>query len=157
MTVPIHQPFSIAPNNDFLPNLDEKLRLLNEQVEGWHVYWDEYQRVRGVPEGDILRESRESLYKVELTSVITAKSGSIMLSNALILHGIRRRRDVTDLSEERRGFLIKAVRAAERIVHMCLKSQTVGPQINKANDSTEERSDLETCLHMPRRPLLRGS
>lgn len=61
----------------------------------------------------------------ELMIVVTAKSGSVMLSNALILHGIRRRRDVTDLSEERRGFLIKAVRAAETIVHMCLKSQTV--------------------------------
>jgi len=60
ISVPIHQPFSIAPNNDFLPNLDEKLRLMNEQVEAWHVYWDEYQRARGVPEGDILREGRES-------------------------------------------------------------------------------------------------
>jgi hypothetical protein len=59
MIVPIHQPFSIAPNNDFLPNLDEKLRLMNEQVEAWHIYWDEYQRVRGVPEGDILREGRK--------------------------------------------------------------------------------------------------
>jgi hypothetical protein len=58
MIVPIHQPFSIAPNNDFLPDFDAKLRLLNEQVEAWHVYWDEYQRVRGVPEGDILREGR---------------------------------------------------------------------------------------------------
>jgi hypothetical protein len=28
-------------------------------VEAWHIYWDEYQRVRGVPEGDILREGRE--------------------------------------------------------------------------------------------------
>jgi len=33
---------------------------MNEQVEAWHVYWDEYQRVRGVPEGDILREGCES-------------------------------------------------------------------------------------------------
>jgi len=75
--------------------------------------------------------------------VITAKSGSIMLSNALILHGIRRRRDVTDLSEERRGFLIKAVRAAETIVHMCLKSQTVRQTVVGADDSTDEHSDLE--------------
>jgi hypothetical protein len=54
--VPIHEPFSIAPNNDFLPDFDDKLRLVNEQAEAWHVYWDNWQRVRGVPEGDILRE-----------------------------------------------------------------------------------------------------
>lgn len=59
MIVPIHQPFSIAPNNDFLPDFDDKLRLVNEQVEAWHVYWDQWQRVRGVPEGDLLREGRK--------------------------------------------------------------------------------------------------
>ena len=139
-----------------MPNLDEKLRLLNEQVETWHVYWDEYQRVRGVPEGDILREGRKSpLEGKELMIVITAKSGSIMLSNALILHGIRRRRDVTDLSEERRGFLIKAVRAAETIVHMCLKSQTVRPRLNGADFSTDGPFDLEMSLPMSRLLSLR--
>lgn len=58
--VPIHQPFSIAPNNDFLPDFDDKLRVLNEQTEAWHVYWDRWQEARGVPEGDLLREGRES-------------------------------------------------------------------------------------------------
>lgn len=80
-----------------------------------------------------------------------------MLSNALILHGIRRRRDVTDLSEERRGFLIKAVRAAETIVHMCLKSQTVHQTIVGADDSTGEHSDLEMYSHMFPLLLLRDS
>ena len=89
--------------------------------------------------------------------VITAKSGSIMLSNALILHGIRRRRDVTDLSEERRGFLIKAVRAAETIVHMCLKSQTVRRDIDEADGSTDGRSGLGMCLPMFPLLLLQGS
>jgi hypothetical protein len=42
-----------------LPDFDDKLRLVNEQAEAWHVYWDQWQRVRGVPEGDILREGRE--------------------------------------------------------------------------------------------------
>jgi hypothetical protein len=79
-----------------------------------------------------------------------------MLSNALILHGIRRRRDVTDLSEERRGFLIKAVRAAETIIHMCLKSQTVRYNIDRADGSTDEHSDLEMCLRMSLPLLLRG-
>jgi len=85
--------------------------------------------------------------KIQLMVVITAKSGSIMLSNALILHGIRRRRDVTDLSEERRGFLIKAVRAAETIVHMCLKSQTVCETDVGADGSIDEHSDLEMYSH----------
>jgi len=89
--------------------------------------------------------------------VITAKSGSIMLSNALILHGIRRRRDVTDLSEERRGFLIKAVRAAETIVHMCLKSQTVRYDTGGADGSTDEHFDLGMCLPMFPLLLLQGS
>jgi hypothetical protein len=73
-----------------------------------------------------------SFEKTRLTTVITAKSGTILYSNARILHGIRRRRDVTDLSEERRQFLIKAVRAAETIVHMCLKSQSVSLPVHAA-------------------------
>lgn len=55
-SVAVHQPFSIAPSNDFLPDFDEKLRTLNEQAEKWHEYWDQYQQARGVPEGDLLRE-----------------------------------------------------------------------------------------------------
>jgi hypothetical protein len=66
--VPIHQPFSIAPNNDFLPDFDDKLRVVNEQVEAWHVYWDQWQQARGVPEGDILREGRESTDEVRADS-----------------------------------------------------------------------------------------
>jgi hypothetical protein len=80
-----------------------------------------------------------------------------MLSNARILHGIRRRRDVTDLSEERRGFLIKAVRAAERIVHMCLKSQSVSFTIDGADGSTGEHSDQATYSPTSRLLLLLGS
>jgi hypothetical protein len=64
---------------------------------------------------------------------------------------------VTDLSEERRGFLIKAVRAAETIVHMCLKSQTVRHTIGGADGSIDERSDLGMCLRMFPLLLLRGS
>jgi hypothetical protein len=63
--------------------------------------------------------------EIDLMTVITCKSGTILYSNARILHGIRRRRDVTELSEERRQFLIRAVRAAETIVDMCLRSQSV--------------------------------
>jgi hypothetical protein len=63
---------------------------------------------------------------------------------------------VTDLSEERRGFLIKAVRAAETIIHMCLKSQTVRRDIDGADGSTDEHSDLEMYLHMSLPLLLRG-
>lgn len=58
--VPLHKPFSIAPNNDFLPDFDEKVRKLNDQVEQWTEYWDNYQKARGVPEGDLLREGCKS-------------------------------------------------------------------------------------------------
>lgn len=59
VSVPVHQPFSIAPSNDFLPDFDDKLRTLNEQADKWHEYWDRYQHDRGVPESDILREGCE--------------------------------------------------------------------------------------------------
>jgi hypothetical protein len=64
---------------------------------------------------------------------------------------------VTDLSEERRGFLIKAVRAAETIVHMCLKSQTVRHDFDGADASIDEHFDLEMCLRTSPLLLLRGS
>lgn len=82
-------------------------------------------RLEEYPKATFCVKDVSRLTRSGLTVVITAKSGTILYSNARILHGIRRRRDVTELSEERRQLLIKAVRAAETIVYMCLKSQTV--------------------------------
>lgn len=73
---------------------------------------------------------REAL-GANVCAVHTAKAGTILYSNARILHGIRRRRDVTELSEERRHLLVKAVRAAEKIVNMCLNSGAVSPTIGE--------------------------
>lgn len=185
--VPLHQPFSIAPNNDFLPDFDDKVRKLNDQVEKWTEYWDNYQKARGVPEGDLLREGRKFHLLSPINAVtsgadpvvITAAAGTILYTNARILHGIRRRRDVTELSEERRSFLIKAVRAAENIVNMCLRSQTVclllpypsclvpcllSQERRKSCESTElttgsiaKTLDRATSSHTFRRLLPRGS
>ena len=46
--------------------------------------------------------------------------------NSRILHDVRNKRDVAQLTEYRRGRLIFAVKAAETLLGMCLRSQQVG-------------------------------
>lgn len=56
-SVPLHQPFSIAPTIvDMIPDFDEKLRKVNQQCDAWFDYWDEWHSARGIPPGDLLRE-----------------------------------------------------------------------------------------------------
>jgi len=48
-----------------------------------------------------------------------------MYADSRILHGVKSKRDVEKMPEERRQRLLKAVKAAETMVDMCLRSQSV--------------------------------
>ena len=52
--------------------------------------------------------------------------------NSRILHGVRNKRDVAMMTEDRRHRLILAVKGAEKLVAMCLRSQQVSAdKVNK--------------------------
>ena len=58
--VPLHDPIAITPREAaLLPDLDEKLKELEEIVANWYKYWDHYHEERGVSKQSFLRESRE--------------------------------------------------------------------------------------------------
>ncbi|WVF70335.1 hypothetical protein IAT40_005125 [Kwoniella sp. CBS 6097] len=114
MRVPLHQPFALAPNNAAqpFPGMDAKLREVNRAILEWYEYWDAYYARNGVPKEHFLRET-----------MITGAAGSFLGSNSYIIHGIRNRRDVARLTDERRHWLEEAGRRAHQLVSICLRGQ----------------------------------
>ncbi|WVQ82646.1 hypothetical protein IAT38_004778 [Cryptococcus sp. DSM 104549] len=112
--LPLHQPFALAPTNvaDPIPDMDEKLRNLNRGLDEWYDYWDDYCARQGFRPDHLLRET-----------LITGRAGTLLGSNSYVLHGIRKGRDVTNMSEERRRWLLDAGRAAQQLVSKCLRGQ----------------------------------
>ncbi|OCF41603.1 hypothetical protein I317_04615 [Kwoniella heveanensis CBS 569] len=114
MRVPLHQPFALAPNNAAqpFPGMDAKLREVNRAISEWYEYWDSYYARNGVPKEHFLRET-----------MITGAAGSFLGSNSYIIHGIRNRRDIARLTDERRHWLEEAGRRAHQLLSICLRGQ----------------------------------
>ncbi|WVQ97571.1 hypothetical protein IAU59_004685 [Kwoniella sp. CBS 9459] len=112
--IPLHQPFALAPSNATqpFPGMDAKLREVNRAILEWYEYWDSYYARNGVPKEHFLRET-----------IITGAAGSFLGSNSYIIHGIRSRRDVARLTDERRHWLEEAGRRAHQLVNTCLRGQ----------------------------------
>ncbi|WWC86390.1 uncharacterized protein L201_001266 [Kwoniella dendrophila CBS 6074] len=113
-SLPLHQPLALAPSNAAQPhpNMDGKLREANRAITDWYNYWDGYYARNGVPKDHFLRET-----------LITGGAGAFLSSNSYVLHGIRSRRDVALLTDERRQWLQEAGRKAQQLVNICLRGQ----------------------------------
>ncbi|GFZ43669.1 hypothetical protein JCM24511_01389 [Saitozyma sp. JCM 24511] len=109
---PMHHPFLIMPSSTSIPNLDEKIRRANEGIDEWLEYWDQYYDRLGLPKTHIMRES-----------LITMSAGGLVYTNSLILNGVRSKRDIALLSEERHHFLTRGMKAAERIIATALRGR----------------------------------
>nr|XP_031860933.1 uncharacterized protein CI109_003660 [Kwoniella shandongensis]KAA5528005.1 hypothetical protein CI109_003660 [Kwoniella shandongensis] len=124
--MPLHQPIALAPSNSLLtftfPDLDDKLRDLNRNLNEWYEYWDDYFARKGIPEGHFLRET-----------LITGRAGAFLTANSYVLHGVRSRRDVSLLSDERRQWLQEAGKRAQELVDKCLHGQQYTKNVQFAN------------------------
>ncbi|KAK8866058.1 hypothetical protein IAR55_001209 [Kwoniella newhampshirensis] len=124
--MPLHQPVALAPSNSMntfsLPDMDDKLRQVNRNLNECYEYWDDYFAQKGIPEGHFLRET-----------LITGRAGAFLATNSYVLHGVRSRRDVAMLSNERRQWLQEAGKRAQELVTKCLHGQQYTKNVQFAN------------------------
>lgn len=118
----LYQPFSILPPSLALPDLDEKLMQARVLTNQWFTYWDQYLRDRGIPPTDLLREN-----------LVTGRAGAFMYTNSRILYGVRNKFDIARMSDQRKEFLIIAIRAAEKILSICLRGGDYNDNFKWAN------------------------
>ncbi|ORY32276.1 hypothetical protein BCR39DRAFT_45188 [Naematelia encephala] len=120
--LPLHQPFALIPSAASLTDLDERLKRTEDACKRWFEYWDKHYESKGISKGNFLREA-----------LITGGSAADLYCNSRVLHGIRSKRDVAQLSEERKQRLVNAMNAAETLVAMALRSQQYTKQFRYAN------------------------
>ncbi|CAD6573450.1 MAG: hypothetical protein TREMPRED_000828 [Tremellales sp. Tagirdzhanova-0007] len=122
--LPIEPLISIRYSDDYLLGPSSTLAAFFPFVfipgaQAWFEYWDGYYEAQGTSKGTFLREF-----------VITGRCGADLYCNSCILRGVRNKRDVAQLSEGLQTKLIIAVKAAEKLVGMCLRSQQVEANLN---------------------------
>ncbi|KAL7424794.1 hypothetical protein Q5752_000478 [Cryptotrichosporon argae] len=121
----MHQPFSIWPAATRIADLDAKIRRADETYDEWLAHWESFYEKQGVPASSFLRES---LY--------TQKAHAVLHTNSRVLHGVQSRRDVPLLSEDRRSLLLAAIRSAQTLVNMSLRSTDYTRNLPYANHYT---------------------
>ncbi|WVQ78323.1 hypothetical protein IAT38_000408 [Cryptococcus sp. DSM 104549] len=110
---PLHIELTAAPDLPIVESTLRRLKQANSDFDAWERYWDRILSDRFAKgKGDFFRES-----------LIIQRQYAELFVNSQLLRGIREPTDVVGMPEEKRALAIRAMKNAQKCLHICLHGE----------------------------------